>query len=165
MKFSVSTLAVLLFLGVLLAGCERSPKSEESKTKWIDPSKLEPGPIQYATLTDNQMQRVKFLQTAFKDVDSSPLEKWAEDFRRDTNPDPELKIWESMATAFTGFIANKELSLEAKKEVYQVVLLRSGASDEEVLKHWKIKILTEEDVKKILGLYEGKPEPIRVLKQ
>jgi hypothetical protein len=164
-KLCILILVSAIFLGALLTGCDRSPKPNKPETKWIDPSKLELGPIQHDALTDDQMERVKFLQKTFNDVDPSPLDKWVEDFKRDANPEPELKIWESMAATFNAFVTNKQLNLEAKKEVYQVVLFRSGAPDEEVLKHLKVKILSEEDVKEILALYKDKPEPIQVIKQ
>lgn len=70
-----------------------------------------------------------------------------------------------MAQPFEGFVAKRTLSIRAKKEAYQVVLLRSGASDEETLKHMKPTELTEADIKDILSMYGASPEPIRVYKK
>ena len=109
------------------------------------------------------MSRVQRLQKTFHEVDPSPVEKWAEDFRRDANPEREMAIWESMATAYEAFTASNSLTMDGKKEVYQVVLLRSGAPDDEVLKHLDLKILTEKDARAIMALFATKPEPIRVV--
>ena len=54
------------------------------------------------------------------------------------------------------------LSLSAKKDVYRVVLLRSGAPEAEVLKHLELKELSLADVKDVLRLYSDAPAPITV---
>lgn len=158
----LSVLALMIIFGAFI-GCGRSDISGEPKTQWVDPHKLEPGPIRNASLSPTQMERVQRLQKVFSDVDPSPVDKWVDDFKRDANPESEIAIYESMATAFEGFTTNKNLSLDAKNDVYQVVLLRSAAPEEEVLKHLKLKILTEENAKEIMSLYTAKPEPIKVV--
>lgn len=155
---------ILFSVIILIVGCDRS-KPTESKTTWIDPKELKPGPIQHAKLSDDQMKRIERVQNIFNEVDPSPLDKWVEDFRRDINPENELKIWENMASVFATFTASRDLSLDAKKEVFQVVLMRSGAPDTEVTKHLKLKVLTEGDAKEVMALFAGQPEPIKVLKQ
>ena len=106
------------------------------------------------------MNRARRLQKTFSEIDPSSLEKWVDDFRRDVDPDNELKIWEQMATAYETVLASRNLSLDGKREVYGVLLVRSGAPDEEVLKRVKLKVLTEKDAREILALYVGKPEPV-----
>ena len=148
----------------LIAGCGQSSKPSEQKSQWIDPSKLTPGPIQHANLTDEQLARVTHVQKVFHEVDSSPLEKWVEDFQRDVNPDSEIKIYENMATAYEAFTTSKTLSIDAKKDVYQVVLLRSAAPEEDVIAHQKLKVLTEKDAREIMAHFSAAPEPIQVVK-
>jgi len=111
------------------------------------------------------MLRVRRLQKIFNEVDPSPPERWVDDFKRDVNPESELAIWESMATAYATFTTSKSLGLDAKKEVYQVVLLRSGAPEEEVLKHLHLKVLTEKEAREIMALFTAKPQPISVVSQ
>jgi hypothetical protein len=111
------------------------------------------------------MNRVRRLQKAFSKADPSPLEKWVEDFKRDANPDNELKVWEAMATAYETFTASRNLTVDAKKEVFQVVLLRSGAPEEEVLQNLKLKALTDKDAREIMALFVDKPKPIQVIKK
>lgn len=105
------------------------------------------------------------MKSVFENVDPTPLAKWIEDFSRDLNPDREIKIWEGMAQPFETFVAKRTLSIQAKKEAFQVVLLRLGASDEETLKHMKPTELSEADIKEILSMYSAVPEPIRVYKK
>lgn len=160
---NINLIAALALSVILLAGCDRASTSSDSKTQWIDPNKLEAGPVRHTNLTEDQTSRIQRVQKIFSEVDPSPIEKWMEDFKRDTNPERELAIWEGMATAYATYIASNSLTLAGKKEVFQVVLLRSGASDDEVLKHLDLKILTETDARKIMALFATKPEPIRVI--
>jgi hypothetical protein len=155
---------VIICASFLMTGCGQSSKSSEPKSEWIDPSKLTPGPIRHESLTDEQLARVTRVQKVFHEVDSSPLEKWVDDFRRDVNPDNEIKIYENMATAYEAFTASKTLSIDAKKDAYQVVLLRSAASEKDVLAHLKLKVLTEQDAREIMSHFSGPPEPIQVTK-
>jgi hypothetical protein len=115
-------------------------------------------------LTDEQLARITHVQKVFQEVDSSPLEKWVEDFQRDVNPDNEIKIYENMAAAYEAFTTSKTLSMDAKKDVYQVVLLRSAAPEQEVITHLKLRVLTEQDARQIMAHYSGAPEPIKVAK-
>jgi hypothetical protein len=154
--------AALALCVVLVAGCDRASTSPGGQTQWIDPNKLEAGPIRHANLTDEQISRVRRLQKTFSEVDPSSVEKWTEDFRRDVNPEREMAIWESMATVYETFTATNSLTLAGKKEVYQIVLLRSGAPEGEVLKRLDLKILSEKDARAIMALFTSKPQPIRV---
>jgi hypothetical protein len=76
------------------------------------------------------------------------------------NPERELSLWESMATAYETFTTSRTLTLAAKKEVFGVVLLRSGAPEEEVLKHLKLKVLTEKDARDIMRLFSTQPQAV-----
>ena len=160
---NIDLVAALAFWVILLAGCDRASTSSDSTTQWIDPNKLEAGPIRHTNLTEDQTSRVQSIQKIFSEVDPSPIEKWMEDFKRDANPERELAMWEGMATAYATYTASNSLTLGGKKEVFQVVLSRSGAPDAEVLKHLDLKILTETDARKIMALFTTKPEPIRVV--
>jgi hypothetical protein len=160
-RFPYTCFLIALILGALLSSCDRSDNSSDA-TKWVDPNQLKAGPIRHASLTDEQMSRVQRLQQTFREVDPSTVEKWAEDFRRDANPEREMAVWESMATAYETFTASKSLTLDGKEEVYQVVLLRSGAPEDQVLKRLKLKILTEKDARAIMALFATKPQPITI---
>jgi len=126
--------------------------------QWIDPNKIQPGPLQRDSLTDAQMDRIRALQKVFLEVDGQSVDQWADNFKRDLNPDRELEVWEKMSKAYTGYCAERDLDLETKKEVYKVVLLRSMASEAEVLqrlelKSTELKHLSKEDAAEIMHGY------------
>ena len=157
---------VASIVGVLVVRAARDTtiNKEPNGSAWVHPDQLKPGPIRHEALTEKQLERIRHFQAVFSEVDPTPVEKWIEDFRRDANPDREIAIWEGMAKPYEVFTASRNLSLEAKKEVYGVVLMRSGAPEDEVLQHLKLKTLTDQDAKKIMALFTAEPQPIRVVK-
>jgi len=159
----VRLLAALMLCVVLTSGYDHSASSSDGKIQWVNPKKLEAGPIRHANLTEDQISRVRRVQKIFSEVDPSPIEKWLDDFKRDENPERELVIWENMATAYETFTTSNSLTLGGKTEAFQVLLLRSGVPDDEVLKHLELKVLTEKDARAIMALFAIKPEPIRAV--
>jgi hypothetical protein len=138
---------------------------KDDRVEWVDPDSVEPHPIVHASLPPEQIARIERVHRTFAEVDPTPLDKWIEDFRRDQEPEPQIRVWEDMALAYEGFLADRELSLDAKKEVFQIVLLRSMASNEEVLEKLQLEHVTGEDALKVLELYPSDPVPITVVQQ
>ena len=154
---------LLLTLTVLLYSCQSG--EQQTETEWIDPNTIEQGPIVRESLTSEQMDKIDYLYDTFKEVDPTPKEKWIEDFKRDQNPDREIEIWMMMANAFNTFCKEKELGPEVKNEVYQIVLIRSAAPEEEVLTHIELDYLTKEDTREIMQAYSLEAKPIRVIQE
>jgi hypothetical protein len=136
--------------GAASADEESSESIAEGEIQWIDLNKVEPGPIRRDKLTDEQMARIESLQKTFLEVNGQTVEQWADNFKRDLNPDRELAIWERMAKAYTAYCSRRDLDLDAKKEVFKVVLLRSMASQEDVLQRLDLKIISRDDAIEIM---------------
>jgi hypothetical protein len=152
-------------LAVIWGAACKSRKDQQAsrpQVEWLDPAKLEPGPIVHATLKDSQVERIKTLQRTFADVDPTPVEKWVEDFQRDQHPEREIRIYEAMANAYRGYCEGRTLSPRARKDVYSVVLMRSGAPASMVLARVKLEELSQADAQEILKLYTDPPLPITV---
>jgi hypothetical protein len=162
---SVVVLAVLL----CVFGCghtrQDAPIVATPKTVWVDPDELRQSPVQHDHLTDGQMRRINALQHTFHEVDPSSLDKWVEGFKRDRDPEREIRIYEGMAEAYSAYCSGKSLTPKAKLDVYQVVLLRSGATDAEVISRLNLKVLTKADARDILKQYKMAPTPIRISTQ
>ncbi|MCM3902186.1 MAG: hypothetical protein ND866_10810 [Pyrinomonadaceae bacterium] len=104
-------------------------------------------------MSDEQLRRTKKLHETFAEVDSSSLEKWIDNFKRDANPDSEIAIWERVAKAYTSYCSRRQLTLEAKGDVFQALVLRSLTSDEEAIKTLKFKVLSADEARKIMREY------------
>jgi len=133
------------------------------ETQWVDPGTLRQSPVQHDSLSPSQVDRIKKVHEVFAEVDPTPLEKWLEDFRRDRDPDREIAIYEGMAEAYVAYSEGRSLTPDQKADVYQVVLLRSAAPDDEVLERVSLKVLTVAEAKQILSLYKAPPTPLTVV--
>jgi hypothetical protein len=139
--------------------CDRAPKGQRvdngggERVEWVDPTTVRPGPIRHDVLTDEQMARIHTLQATFAEVEGQTVAQWVDDFRRDMDPDRELRIWERMAGAYRAFCAGRSLSSEAKRDVFRVLLLRSGAPERDVLERVQLKELSREDAVAVMKGY------------
>lgn len=138
--------SLLTFFGV-----SRKNKTQEPEAaKLAEIASLQPEQIKHQGLSPKQMERIYKLRGVLAEVERSPVEKWIDNFKRDANPDNELAVWERIADSYMRFCARKPLSMEAKKDVFQLLLLRSMASEREVLNHIKLKTLTIDEAKETL---------------
>jgi hypothetical protein len=138
--------SLLTFFGV-----SRKNKTQEPEAaKLAEIASLQPAPTRHQELSSKQMERIYKLRGVLAEVERSSIEKWIENFKQDANPDKELAVWERIADSYTRYCAGKPLSMEAKKDVFQLLLLRSMASEREVLNHIKLKTLTVDEAKETL---------------
>ena len=131
-------------------GISRKNKGQQPDARWVDPASLKPGPPGRQGLSPKQMERIYKLRDSLAEVEHSPIEKWVDNFKRDANPDKELAVWERIADGYTRYCSKRPLSIEAKEDVFQLLLLRSMASEREVLNHVKLKNLTVDEAKETL---------------
>ncbi len=151
--------------GALLTACSPNAgttQTQPEETKLIEGKDITPGPTQHETLTSDQTARITALQRTFSEVDNTSLEKWIDDFKRDQDPEREIKIWENMAQAYQAYCGNHSLTLQQKQDVMQVLNARSGSSEEETLKHLNLHVLNVSDAKEIMSLCKAKAMPIEV---
>ncbi|MBC7933526.1 MAG: hypothetical protein H7Z38_23445 [Rubrivivax sp.] len=142
--------SLLAFFGFGCAGRNENPRPQ---TQTVNAADLRPNEIQHQRLSEEQLNRIKKLHKTFAEVDKSSLETWINNFKRDANPDSEIAIWERVAKSYTDYCSQRELTAEAKDDVFQVLLLRSMSSDEEAVKTLKLKVLSADEARKIMREY------------
>lgn len=123
----------------------RRATPEAGSVQWVDPAELRLSPIRRERLSDEQMARLERIHETFADVDGMTLYDRLDGFLRDMNPDRELDIWETMAWHYERFVESRPLSHDAKQEAYKVVLMRSMASEEDVLERVPLSALSREE--------------------
>ncbi|MGH9966759.1 MAG: hypothetical protein ACREBG_02840 [Pyrinomonadaceae bacterium] len=133
--------------------CAGQNEIQHPQTQGVNAAALKPNEIQHEQLSEEQLRRIKKLHETFAEVDSSSLEKWIDNFKRDANPDSEIAIWERVARAYNSYCSRRELTLEAKDDVFQTLVLRSMTSDEEAVKTLKLKVLSVDEARKIMREY------------
>jgi len=142
--------SLLAFFGF---SCARQSENQHPQTQKVNAAELKPNEIQHEQLSEEQLRRIKKLHETFAEVDSSSLEKWIDNFKRDVNPDSEIAVWERIANAYTNYCSRRGLTLESKDDVFQALLLRSMTSDEEAVKTLKLKALSADEARKIMKAY------------
>lgn len=142
-------LFLLLILAFLIFGCVKQNEKQESRIERVNVADLKTPPIRHEQLSDEQLRRIKKLHETFAEVDKSSLETWIDNFKRDMNPDREIAVWERMAKAYTNYNSQKELSPEAKTDVFQTLLMCSMSSQEEDIKSLDLKVLSQDEARTI----------------
>lgn len=158
MKLTFGITLILLTI-VLLLACNsknhQNSNSEKGELKTIKISDIKQSAIVHEKLTDEQISRITKFKEVLKEVDTTPLAKTIENFRRDLNPDKEIAIWERIAKAYQDTNSeNQELSIDEKNEVYNIFLYRSMMSKEQVLQKLKLKSLSLDKAKEIINYYD-----------
>jgi hypothetical protein len=153
----------------LVAACRSNPPGEvavlypDGGTRWVTSAHLIAGPVQHPVLTDQQTARIAALQSVFAEVDGSSLEKWLDDFKREADVDEELSVYEDIARAYTSYIAaNSTINQAAKRDVHSLLLMRSGATEEQTLAHARLQVLDQKQAGDVLRRYARPPDPVRV---
>lgn len=159
------TTACFAVLATLVAclGCGSSTSSPEPKVIWVDPNEIQQGPTLHNELPDQLLDRIKAVQETFAEVDDTPLEQWIDDFKRDLDPESNIKIWEDMKVAYNSYCKDRELPIETRKEVFKIVLMRSMMPDADVIARLEVKHVPADDVRAILAAYPGEAKPIDVI--
>ncbi len=89
----------------------------------VDITKLKVGRIRHKELTNNFIERVINYKKKLSEVDKTSLESTLLNFRRDVDPEQELRIWEWIATNYERITRdNPKLTITMKGEYYRLFL-------------------------------------------
>jgi hypothetical protein len=100
-------------------------EAKSGKHYWANPNTLKACAPQ-TRLTDKQMDRVRRLAHALHEHNSTPVEKWFENMRRDQQPEGEIQTWEEIVDAYLAEVADRP-SAQAKERhlIYGVLVSAS----------------------------------------
>ncbi|SHI67386.1 hypothetical protein [Flavobacterium terrae] len=144
-----------------------SNKDGNQNIQTMDPNDIQIGEVVHDSLTKEQIDKIKIIQSTFAEVIPVSLEETITNFKRDQNPDNEITIWLQMADTYKKYVSSKQekLDLNTKKEVFKLILSRSMMSDDEAIINSKLTVLTENEARKVLSYYTVSPDPIDVAKK
>lgn len=154
----MTTSSLILIAGLLLilvsvfTSYKKAQKNKETQT--INPNDLIPGPIVHDQLSAEQIEKITKIQSTFSDIYPISLEETITNFKRDRNPDNEIRVWLNMMQAYEKFVSkDPEIMLEKKSEVFKLILTRSMMDENKVRAQTEFKILTDNEVNKIFNYY------------
>lgn len=99
----------------------------------MDMHSLQPGPYQRASLTDEEIRRVRWYREIIAEVDRLTLEEHLDNLRRDLYPDQELLVWERIAAAYLAYVSTVRTDHAGRQYAFDTLVLRSGQSAADVL--------------------------------
>ena len=160
----IYTLTIILITGLISCGKMNKEKPETTEMAIQD---LELNEIVHDSLTTEQINDITRIQKVFSEVNLTSLDETINNFKRDQHPNNEIAIWLKMADAYQRFTLRTEKAIghDKKNEAYELILLRSMMTEEEVLDKSAPKFLTKEEVKEILSYYVDPPQPLKVEKK
>jgi hypothetical protein len=123
------------------------PKISRSVPATKKVSDIQQGDSIHKQLAPELEGRVRKLESVFAEVFKRTHEEWLDGFRRDLNPESEIRVWEAMASAYQKLFGEHALSLPAKKEA--LGLMCSGQK----LSTAKLRYLCREEAEELLRLY------------
>lgn len=106
-------------------------------------------------LTSSQTENIQLIHHAFEDVYPVSYEETLNNFKKDLNIDREIELWLIMKSTYEQVLREKDFTgLEQKREVFQLILLRTMMRNEEVKQKVIINELDPEDVDYVLEKFE-----------
>ena len=156
-------LLLIAFLPLLFMSCGESGTTD-SNVQTVNIEDLTPGPIAHETLTEDQLNKIGFIQESLSEVYPVSLDETITNFKRDQNPDNEINIWLKMVNAYQAFatINSEAEKLESRKEAFKLILMRSMMPADQAITSSELKILTEDEIQGIMTTYNLDAAPIKV---
>ncbi len=142
-----------LFIPVLLCLLLAvSCKSHSRKSITIASNTVSSDPVLHDSLSVDQLEKIKSIQSTFREVYPVTLEETIADFKKETDVNGQIEIWLKMSNAYEKYVnSKKELDISRKKEVFAIILSRSMMDPENAVANANIKLLSPEDVREILS--------------
>jgi hypothetical protein len=158
---------LLIFLASIGFCCCDTKDKTQVKPGEIAIKDLRLNEIVHDSLTVDQLRDIEKIHKSFAEVNSSSLEETITNFKRDRHPDDEIAIWLKMAEAYERFTlaGGRQIDLNKKNEVYQLILLRSMMSEREVMDQVKVTSLTDDEIKEVFSYYDSPPKPLKIEKE
>lgn len=145
MVIGIAVIAAIMFL--------IRRQSSTAKTQLVNPASLQPGPIRHPALSPELEERIRRFEPVFAEVYPRTHDEWLDGFKRDQNPESEVAIWESIASAYQSYFQKHALPMETRKEAFGLLLVRSGTDEQNALAGVTLVHLSAEDAKELMHLY------------
>ncbi len=124
----------------------------EGKIFWADSNKLKQNEYQHPPFEGERKERVSKIHQNLKDVNNNSYLEWEDGFRRDANPDNEIKIWEHIISTYQKYVSELS-SQQEKNDIYQVAVVCSYSEEDVVLDQIRISSITKKKAKAIVYDY------------
>jgi hypothetical protein len=116
------------------------------KIYWIDTNQIKDSEIRHETISEENKKKILYIQSTLSEVDDSTLEKWEDDFKRDTHIDQEIDLWVQCADLYSHLISGKNYSIPEKKEIFIIIQSYPYIDLNSLKRDANIRILSDCDI-------------------
>lgn len=110
-------------------------KIATAKLERVPIASLNEGPIVHAELPKSMIVRIRLVHEALRDVLARDIDRSVDAFKRDVQPERDLRVWERLATTYLLVTGSGNWPDPRRKALYRALLAAVGGfSAEEVLK-------------------------------
>ncbi len=165
-EFIVAVVVIALIAYYLSRNKKASQNGGSEISKTSNLQDIQENKIVHESLSAKQVNRITEIQQALIEVNNTSLEDTIENFKRDANPDNEIEIWEAIAGTYQQVIkATPKAPLAEKQEIYNLLLMRSMMSNDEVLSQSNLTTISKEKATGILNQYNLEEKPFIVVRK
>jgi len=104
---------------------------------WVDPKTLKVNAPR-TQLTDEQMNRIRRVSLSLQEHDSSSVDEWLTNMRRDRNPEAEIRTWEELVDVYEMELADRPSSQKEERHLVYGVLVSVSTLTEELCESGKV---------------------------
>ena len=137
----------------------------EDKVITVDPNKIQMHGYVHKELPPEMLKRIKATTDVFEIVDGISYEKAVDLYKRDLDPESNLRIWEEMARVYSNFCKSRCKTHDERMDVYRALLLRSMYDEKDALAHLQTNVISKKDAKSIVSQYKLAAQPIGVIQK
>lgn len=87
---------------------------------YVHVDQVEAGPIRHEALPPGLIERIRAIAELVEEVYPQTQEEWLDGFRRDSDPEAEVRLWEKIAAKYHHLAAGAP-DLETKTDIFHVI--------------------------------------------
>jgi hypothetical protein len=112
-------------------------EAKTGKDYWVDPKGLKSSPPS-SELTADQIARITRIALALQEHDSSSVDEWLTNMRRDRNPEAEIQTWEELVDVYLAEIADRPTAQAKERQLVYGVMVAASMLTEEMCDPGKV---------------------------
>lgn len=120
----------------------------------VRPDQLKKGEYRYPHFPPVVISQIKQIKDYLDDVFPQTMDEWEDGFRRDADPISEIDLWLVIGEVYSSIITQRSTT-EEKKATFSILLscTMEEADPEKMFSQQKVKILSQEQIRKIVDGY------------
>lgn len=123
------------------------------------PRDIQAGPIRHEELSEDQLSRIREVNTILAEVYSLSFEEWVDGFKRDQNPEFEICVWECIACTYQKYCNENTLTPVERQDVFMVMLSCTAIPEDRIIDFCKLKAISEDQARDVMERFLDGAEP------